>query len=142
MTTDTARSNEKDIKETRSLTTAASWSGQGRENTRDLLKANPKLAEKLGARCEKTLAAKPVASAADASGGRKRGAGGRLPVSGYHPLAKTRIMKHARNAFLHLSPGIGPGFLFEASLQLLTEGKYAQQVVCRQSGLLCYQWRS
>jgi|SRR5215469_130061 len=74
MTTDTARSNEKDIKETRSLTTAANWSGQGRENTRDLLKANPKLAEKLGARCEKT--AKPVGPAADAAVAEKGGAGG------------------------------------------------------------------
>jgi recombination protein RecA len=35
--------------------------GQGRENARDLLKANPKLADEIEAKVREKLAAKPVA---------------------------------------------------------------------------------
>jgi len=41
--------------------------GQGRENARDLLRANPKLADEIEARVREKLAAKPVAPPPDAA---------------------------------------------------------------------------
>jgi recombination protein RecA len=41
--------------------------GQGRENARDLLKANPKLADEIEAKVREKLAAKPVALPPDAA---------------------------------------------------------------------------
>ena len=41
--------------------------GQGRENARDLLKANPKLADEIEAKVREKLAAKPVAPPPDAA---------------------------------------------------------------------------